>query len=106
MMSELEALAVLMNLANLADLWTTKVGLSLGLREANPFAEAILKTYGFQGMATYKIAFPFLASTACLTAETPKEKLASALLMATLGIVYAFCSLNNVLVIALKLAKR
>jgi len=105
-MGELEALAVLMNLANLTDLWTTQVGLSLGLREANPFAEAILKTYGFQGMATYKIAFPFLTSTACLTAETPREKLTSALLMATLGIVYAFCSLNNILVVALKLAKR
>ncbi|MEM2281269.1 MAG: DUF5658 family protein [Candidatus Bathyarchaeia archaeon] len=102
----LESLAILMNLANIIDLYTTKVGLSLGLKEANPFAVAIMQKYGFQGMATYKIIFPMLTSTIALTAESPYEKAAAAYTLALLGLTYSIASLNNVFAITLKLSRK
>jgi hypothetical protein len=94
----MSVLALYLNVANVLDLQTTVDGLKRGLKEANPVANYVLQTSGFQRLAEFKIA-PVIALTtiALIAGDKHFEKL-----MTAMTIVFCIAAMNNIFMISLK----
>lgn len=57
---------IVVSIAGIADLLSTKIGLSVGLSEQNPLGKALLEAGGISGLATLKISVGILVFALCI----------------------------------------
>jgi hypothetical protein len=91
------ALALVFYITNIADYYTTKRGLEVGLREANPFAKRIMK-WGWRKYQFFKLAGPATMVATGLMSDDPNYVWSTVFAVGAGFFVYA--AIQNMLLIA------